>query len=338
MDDEQHYQRQKPPQQQLELLKPTLGPPSHAYILVTTAAPFLHESVTQENYGSSLRPPYKNKPKIRLQPVSKENNVNYATIREQNPTGRPQVVAITPTANKAQVYHEENDVSPKYVYVKEEFGQKLASAPGVGGGAVKLKPSNKYESDDNQIPQQQQQQHHHPHNNQQQQQPEDNIALQPLAPSRQPETTHHSHHQQQEAVDNNESAMEMTPPKTILADPNELPDIRTSSLAEILHKLQESNHLPHTLTPDNIDNSIKTLIRILNNLKQTQTIVANPPQHHETPAHPPPSSPDYDYTTGSEEDQQKPETHDDDISLLTPTTGPSKFFISFLYNMNDERS
>ncbi|XP_055373701.1 myb-like protein AA [Condylostylus longicornis] len=60
------------------------------------------------------------------------------------------------------------------------------------------------------------------------------------------------------------------------------PNIKeTASLAEILRKLQETNHLPHTITPDNIDNSIKTLIKILNNLKQSQTIIENPPQHHE---------------------------------------------------------
>jgi len=70
-------------------------------------------------------------------------------------------------------------------------------------------------------------------------------------------------------------------PAYVPEDQDQLPDIRTSSLAEILHKLQASNHLPQTLTPDNIDNSIKTLIRILQNLKQTQTIVANPPQHHD---------------------------------------------------------
>ncbi|KAI8130842.1 hypothetical protein CVS40_0302, partial [Lucilia cuprina] len=309
LDDEQQQH-----QHQLELLKPTLGPPSHAFILVTTDAPFPNEPVTQENYATSLRPPFKNKSKLRLQPVSKEKNVNYPTIREQSPTGRPHVVSITPTGKS----HPYNDEDAKYVYVKEEFGQKLSTAQG-GGGVGKLKPSNKYESDDNQIPQQRQQQHHHHHQQQQQQQQHDeNMPLQTLA-TRQPIT----HHQQHNEVQHNVpvTGIESTPPKTILADPNELPDIRTSSLAEILHKLQESNHLPHTLTPDNIDNSIKTLIRILNNLKQTQTIVANPPQHHEIPAHSHPSSPDYDYTTGSEEEQQQPEPHD--LSLLTPT-GPNK--------------
>ncbi|XP_034660350.1 transcription factor SPT20 homolog isoform X2 [Drosophila subobscura] len=82
---------------------------------------------------------------------------------------------------------------------------------------------------------------------------------------------------------------------------DQLPDIRTSSLAEILHKLQASNHLPQTLTPDNIDNSIKTLIRILQNLKQTQTIASSPPQHHET-KHSGASHEDYDYNTDSGED------------------------------------
>ncbi|XP_037952880.1 LIM and SH3 domain protein Lasp [Teleopsis dalmanni] len=96
-----------------------------------------------------------------------------------------------------------------------------------------------------------------------------------------------------------------------IPDPNQLPDIRSSSLAEILHKLQASNHLPQTLTADNIDNSIKTLITILNNLKQTQTIVANPPQHHETPT----NAADYDYNAGgSQEEHGTPPT----INVLTP--------------------
>ena len=311
----QHSQhRQQQPHNQLELLKPTLGPPSHAFILVTTDAPYPQDPVTQENYGSSVRPPYKSKPKIRLQPVLKENNVNYPAIRQQHhPNGRPLVVAITPTPKTIVNNHQagEEDLSPKYVYVNEEFGQKIPTVQ----GAVKLKPSNKYESDDNQISHQQHQ--HTPlqppiHN-------VVNVEATTLPPLPSP-----------------------PPPKTVLADPNELPDIRTSSLAEILHKLQESNHLPHTLTPDNIDNSIKTLIRILNNLKQTQTIVANPPQHHETPTHHShPSSPDYDYSTGSEEEEhQKQQEHVEqqpqDIHILAPT-GPSKSiccsFIVFRKNL-----
>lgn len=77
---------------------------------------------------------------------------------------------------------------------------------------------------------------------------------------------------------------------------NQLPsDFQSNSLADILRKLQDSNHLPQTLTPDNIDNSIRTLIKILNNLKQSQTIVENPPQHHDDDYmeydNPPPSLP-----------------------------------------------
>ncbi|XP_030759088.1 uncharacterized protein LOC115884599 [Sitophilus oryzae] len=44
----------------------------------------------------------------------------------------------------------------------------------------------------------------------------------------------------------------------------------SQSLANILRKLQETNALPHTITPDNIDNSIKTLVKILNTLKLQQ--------------------------------------------------------------------
>ncbi|CAH1119361.1 unnamed protein product [Phaedon cochleariae] len=43
-------------------------------------------------------------------------------------------------------------------------------------------------------------------------------------------------------------------------------------LADILKHLQATNTLPKTLTPDNIDNSIKTLVRILDALKKRQQI------------------------------------------------------------------
>ncbi|KAL1506788.1 hypothetical protein ABEB36_006086 [Hypothenemus hampei] len=46
--------------------------------------------------------------------------------------------------------------------------------------------------------------------------------------------------------------------------------VKSSSLAELLKYLQETNTLPNTLTPDNIDNSIKTLVKILNALKDRQ--------------------------------------------------------------------
>uniref|UniRef100_A0A182YMF8 Uncharacterized protein n=1 Tax=Anopheles stephensi TaxID=30069 RepID=A0A182YMF8_ANOST len=45
------------------------------------------------------------------------------------------------------------------------------------------------------------------------------------------------------------------------------PGAATGSLSDLLKNLQDSNLLPKTLTPDNIDNSIRTLVKILNNLK-----------------------------------------------------------------------
>lgn len=70
------------------------------------------------------------------------------------------------------------------------------------------------------------------------------------------------------------------------------PDLRTNSIPEILTKLQKSNQLPATLTPDNVDNSIKTLVKILNNIKQKEII--------HKPLPPPPkfsnhADDDYDY-------------------------------------------
>uniref|UniRef100_A0A1I8N3J3 Chitin-binding type-2 domain-containing protein n=1 Tax=Musca domestica TaxID=7370 RepID=A0A1I8N3J3_MUSDO len=280
LDEDHDNESYRQPAAQLPL-KPTLGPPTHAFVVVTTAAPpTYHQPVIQENYGSTVRPLYKNKPNIKLQPVTKEKNVNYPVIRQPNPTARPSPALVSTTPNTMIV-----DSAPKYVYVKEEFGQKLATPP-----PIKLKPVQKYEND-NHIPTKQQ-----PHD-----------QLQHLQP--QPPVAGHGHNELS-------STVESTPPQRhTLSDPNELPDIRTSSLAEILHKLQESNHLPHTLTPDNIDNSIKTLIRILNNLKKTQTIVANPPQHHESS---PAISPDYDYATGSEEQDQDLPHQQGDVRLPIP--------------------
>ncbi|XP_058979411.1 proteoglycan 4-like [Musca domestica] len=280
LDEDHDNESYRQPAAQLPL-KPTLGPPTHAFVVVTTAAPpTYHQPVIQENYGSTVRPLYKNKPNIKLQPVTKEKNVNYPVIRQPNPTARPSPALVSTTPNTMIV-----DSAPKYVYVKEEFGQKLATPP-----PIKLKPVQKYEND-NHIPTKQQ-----PH-----------VQLQHLQP--QPPVAGHGHNELS-------STVESTPPQRhTLSDPNELPDIRTSSLAEILHKLQESNHLPHTLTPDNIDNSIKTLIRILNNLKKTQTIVANPPQHHESS---PAISPDYDYATGSEEQDQDLPHQQGDVRLPIP--------------------
>ncbi|GJQ69517.1 hypothetical protein Trydic_g6617 [Trypoxylus dichotomus] len=49
-----------------------------------------------------------------------------------------------------------------------------------------------------------------------------------------------------------------------------------NDLGEILKKLQASNTLPQNLTPENIDNSIKTLVKILNMLKKRQRLSKKP--------------------------------------------------------------
>lgn len=93
------------------------------------------------------------------------------------------------------------------------------------------------------------------------------------------------------------------------------PEYNKNSLSDILKKLQASNHLPHTLTPDNIDNSIKTLVRILNNLKQTQTAQNNSPQNHQAV--------DYDYNeTDHEEELGGYNSHPDSKHIQQgPTSG-----------------
>lgn len=80
-----------------------------------------------------------------------------------------------------------------------------------------------------------------------------------------------------------ESIIKPSPPPKILISTIKpsYPQLEASSLAEVLKKLQQSNHLPHTLTPDNIDNSIKTLVRILNDLKRNQKVVNTPPDDHQ---------------------------------------------------------
>lgn len=73
-----------------------------------------------------------------------------------------------------------------------------------------------------------------------------------------------------------------------------IPDLRSSSLPEILTKLQKSNHLPETLMPDNVDNSIKTLVKILNKIKQKEIVHKPPPQYSNH------ADDDYDY--GNDDD------------------------------------
>ncbi|RZB45747.1 uncharacterized protein BDFB_006702 [Asbolus verrucosus] len=56
----------------------------------------------------------------------------------------------------------------------------------------------------------------------------------------------------------------------------QIPTENTNILGKILKQLQNSNTLPHTLTAENIDNSIRTLIKILNGLRKQQRLKTKP--------------------------------------------------------------
>lgn len=58
----------------------------------------------------------------------------------------------------------------------------------------------------------------------------------------------------------------------LTVSPPVTPKVEDSSLGDLLKHLQETNALPPTLTADNIDNSIKTLMRILDALKVRQVL------------------------------------------------------------------
>ncbi|XP_030371546.1 mediator of RNA polymerase II transcription subunit 15 [Scaptodrosophila lebanonensis] len=195
-------------------------------------------------------------------------------------TRRPIYVSTPPPSTP----HQMVEITPKYVYVtrKPSVTNEPGSRAPPTSTPIKLKPSHKYE---------------HVAAHETVGPPPAPSAPVPLPPAARPRPTY---------VDSN--------------DEDQLPDIRTSSLAEILHKLQASNHLPQTLTPDNIDNSIKTLIRILQNLKQTQSIASSPPQDHETAV-----AGDYDYNTGTEEHSTTTaQAQDMDLAGLVPLAGPNK--------------
>lgn len=50
------------------------------------------------------------------------------------------------------------------------------------------------------------------------------------------------------------------------------PPVQRTKPEDILTKLQKNNHLPETLSVDNVDNSIKTLAKILENIKQNEVL------------------------------------------------------------------
>ncbi|XP_049303761.1 uncharacterized protein LOC105231434 isoform X3 [Bactrocera dorsalis] len=238
--------------------------PQDTFIVISTSSPPLIAPVggiNQDYYDSTHRPIYKQQPTLRLQPLPPANSKhNYATRR-------PIAAAV---ASETQPPPPPAPLAATTGVVKLNFGDVIKPA-------AKLRPSHKYAGGIG-------------------------SKLSPPAPPLASEVTPptQQHHQEQQQVSVPEYYNPPVPvaaKTTPILDPNQLPDIRSSSLAEILHKLQASNHLPRTLTPENIDNSIKTLVTILENLKQTQTIVPNPPQHHERPA----VAPDYDYGTSQED-------------------------------------
>ncbi|XP_062536959.1 uncharacterized protein LOC134205596 [Armigeres subalbatus] len=115
------------------------------------------------------------------------------------------------------------------------------------------------------------------------------------------------------------------------ASPTQIIDTASSSgstsLADLLKKLQDSNHLPKTLTPDNIDNSIRTLVKILNNLKASQQVHQQPEQDFAAPE-------EYDHhvpasVKSPSKPHKKPSSHhshqDESGSLLPhhPELGPT---------------
>uniref|UniRef100_A0A1A9W2S5 Chitin-binding type-2 domain-containing protein n=1 Tax=Glossina brevipalpis TaxID=37001 RepID=A0A1A9W2S5_9MUSC len=293
--------------------KQSLDEEQHAYFVVTTPSSspnsYREESIrVKENYDSNVRTNiYKTKPNFHIQQqqqqqqtIQPKKNVNHPLIRYKNPNARPLPTAVPPPPTPNTVVSLKP--TAKFVYVKEEFGQKLVPSQGLFKMKQQAAAGNTHYNNNNyannaKIPEEQLQ--------------KQDLTNQPTLSSQRNEGNQQQQQQQHHS-------------SSTLADPNELPDIRTSSLAEILHKLQESNHLPHTLTPDNIDNSIKTLIHILNNLKNTQTIVANPPQHHELP---PQHSLDYDYNSDSREQQQHQQQEHDgihDLNLLPLHLGANR--------------
>lgn len=246
----------------------------NAFIVISTSSPPLitHvDGINQDYYDSTHRPIYKQQPTLRSQPLPPANSKqNYATRRPVVSATAPESQPPTPSA---QLPATPGVIKQKYIYTepKPNFGDVIKSP------AAKLRPAHKYAGGIG-------------------------SKLAPPVPPPAQEVTprtqqHHQEEQQVNVPEYYNPPVPVAAKTTPILDPNQLPDIRSSSLAEILHKLQASNHLPRTLTPENIDNSIKTLVMILENLKQTQTIVPNPQQHHERPA----VAPDYDYGTSSED-------------------------------------
>lgn len=72
-------------------------------------------------------------------------------------------------------------------------------------------------------------------------------------------------------------------------------DLHSSSISDVLTKLKKSNHLPETITTEHVDGSIKTLVKILNNLKEKEVVKKPPPAYSNH------ADDDYDYSTDEED-------------------------------------
>lgn len=131
-------------------------------------------------------------------------------------------------------------------------------------------------------------------------QPFNTVTISPQAPIQHlTETTNHkTPHQQQQPYfyqqqTNRPVNLKHIPKYDPIIKPSPVPKIvlttkppaylsnQPNTLSDILRKLQETNHLPHTLTTDNIDNSIRTLVKILNDLKKSQKVAEIPQQNHQ---------------------------------------------------------
>lgn len=112
-----------------------------------------------------------------------------------------------------------------------------------------------------------------------------------------------------------------TPKVQYVALPEQQPNhLSSTSLADVLQKLQKTNLLPQTLTAGNIDDSIKTLVEILNNLKNSQRVAEVPSQHvTDVPARQPYHPPQQNYGDYEEDyiDYNNEPTKDNTAGQLT---------------------
>lgn len=101
-----------------------------------------------------------------------------------------------------------------------------------------------------------------------------------------------SYHNEINTIANHNTFESVTP----VAVDNSLEDVlghlNTTSLQYLLSKMQEENYLPKTFSINNLDNSMKTLAKILINMKKTQKL---PKPQYDTQPPPPKSHPNEEH-------------------------------------------